>query len=50
MEELQQAYGILLQMEAYEEVVTRHADPNNYRKWKKYTRLRQKLIQWQNNI
>jgi hypothetical protein len=50
MQDLQQAYQTYLQMDNYGEVVSRYANPNDYKQWKKYNRLKKKLVQWKNNV
>lgn len=46
----EQAMALYMQIGSYEGKINRYANPQNWGKWDKYTRLKRKILQWQQNI
>ncbi|AYJ76413.1 hypothetical protein BSP12_227 [Bacillus phage BSP12] len=45
-----QAMELYMKIGSYIGVIDRYANPQNWGKWEKYTRLKHKILQWQRNI
>ncbi|QDP43252.1 hypothetical protein Goe24_02290 [Bacillus phage vB_BsuM-Goe24] len=44
------AMELYMEIGSYIGVIDRYANPQNWGKWEKYTRLKHKILQWQRNI
>jgi hypothetical protein len=42
--------ALYMQIGSYEGVIHKYANPYNINHWEKYSRLRRKILQWQNHI
>lgn len=46
----EQVMALYMQIGSYEGKINRYANPQSWGKWDKYTRLKRKILQWQQNI